>query len=48
MHTYRVWFTNDTAVMIDALDEYDAERIITQGLKDGTYYGKVKSFEQLN
>jgi len=48
MHTYRVWFTDGTAVLIDAESKEDAKRIITKRLERLELSGKVRKYEQLN
>ena len=48
MHTYRVWFKDGSAVVIDARDEETAKQIIERGIEDGSYYGVLASLEQLN
>ena len=48
MHTYRVWFTDGSAVVIDATDKTHCQRIIKEGVRTGKYHGKIASIETLN
>ncbi len=48
MHSYRVWFTDGSGVLIDAINKGDARHIVQQGIKTGKYQGKIARVEQLN
>jgi hypothetical protein len=48
MHSFRVWFTDGSGVLIDAISEAHCRRIVQQGIKTGQYYGKIAKVEKLN
>jgi hypothetical protein len=48
MHTYRVWFTDGTAILIDAKDKAEAKAIVKKRLARLELSGKVRKYEQLN
>ncbi len=44
---YRVWFEDDTAVLLDGESEQAVRLAIEQGIEDGKYYGNIKNVECL-
>ena len=48
MKTYRIWFTDGTAILINAANKEDAKQIITKRLERLELSGKVRKYEELD